>query len=99
MPLRFVQACAVVRRMREQRTTHTTFFLKNLRRSFLNKDPTSGLTIMGGVTISSAAGVDVRGPHLDRFDEVLTGPALEFVARLHREFEPKRQALLQARHE
>jgi malate synthase len=51
------------------------------------------------VTISSAAGVEVPGPRLARFDEVLTGPALEFVARLHREFNPRRQTLLQARHE
>ena len=51
------------------------------------------------MTISSAAGVDVRGPRLARFDEVLTGPALEFLARLHREFEPTRRSLLSARHE
>ncbi len=51
------------------------------------------------LTTSSAAGVEVRGPHLARFDDVLTGPALEFVARLHREFDPTRQALLGARRE
>jgi len=51
------------------------------------------------VTISSAAGVEVRGPSLARFDEVLTGPALEFIARLHREFNPVRQRLLEARRE
>jgi malate synthase len=51
------------------------------------------------VTISSAAGVEVRGPRLARFDEVLTGPALEFIARLHREFNPVREHLLQARHD
>jgi malate synthase len=51
------------------------------------------------VTISSAAGVEVRGPRLASFDEVLTGPALEFVAGLHREFNPVRQALLAARRE
>jgi len=49
------------------------------------------------VTISSAAGVEVRGPRLARFDEVLTGPGLEFVGRLHREFNPQRERLLQAR--
>jgi malate synthase len=49
------------------------------------------------VTISSAAGVEVRGPRLARFDEVLGGPALEFIARLHREFNPVRDHLLQAR--
>ena len=51
------------------------------------------------MTISSAAGVEVRGPRLARYDEVLTGPALEFVARLHREFNPARQRLLAARRE
>jgi malate synthase len=51
------------------------------------------------VTISSAAGVEVRGPRVPRSDEVLTGPALEFVARLHREFDPVRQSLLRARQE
>ncbi|MBV9131946.1 MAG: malate synthase A, partial [Chloroflexi bacterium] len=49
------------------------------------------------MTISSAAGVEVRGPRLARFDEVLTGPGLEFVGRLHREFNPQRERLLQAR--
>jgi len=49
------------------------------------------------VTISSAAGVEVRGPRQARFDEVLSGPALEFIARLHREFNPVREQLLQAR--
>ncbi len=43
------------------------------------------------------SGVEVRGPMLDQFDRILTGPALEFVARLHRAFEPRRQALLAAR--
>ncbi|MBV9600457.1 MAG: malate synthase A [Chloroflexi bacterium] len=49
--------------------------------------------------MSSAAGVEVHGPRLTRFDEVLTEPALAFVARLHRELNPTRQKLLQARHE
>ena len=51
------------------------------------------------MTIASAAGVEVRGPDLARFDEVLTGPALEFVASLHREFDPARRQLLHARAE
>ncbi|MCA1644855.1 MAG: malate synthase A [Chloroflexi bacterium] len=51
------------------------------------------------MTTSSAAGVDVRGARLPRFDEVLTPAALDFVARLHREFNPTREALLSARHE
>jgi len=51
------------------------------------------------VTISSAAGVEVRGPRLARFDEILTPAALDFVARLHRDFNPTRQRLLKERHE
>jgi malate synthase len=51
------------------------------------------------VTISSAAGVEVRGQRQARFDEVLSGPALEFIARLHREFNAVREHLLQARHD
>jgi malate synthase len=51
------------------------------------------------VTISSAAGVEVRGQRQARSDEVLTGPALEFIARLHREFNPVREHLLQGRHD
>jgi malate synthase len=41
----------------------------------------------------------VRGARLARFDEVLTPAALDFVARLHREFNPTREALLGARYE
>jgi malate synthase len=51
------------------------------------------------LTTSSAAGVEVRGPRLPRFDDVLTPAALEFVARLQREFNPAREALLNARRE
>src|ERR1700687_1944920 len=51
------------------------------------------------LTTSSAAGVEVRGSHLPRFDDVLTPAALEFVAGLHREFNATRQQLLKARHE
>jgi malate synthase len=50
------------------------------------------------LTTSSAAGVEVRGPMLPRFADVLTPAALDFVARLHREFNPTRQSLLEARH-
>ena len=42
-------------------------------------------------------GVQVLGPMLDQFDRILTVPALEFVALLHRRFEPQRRALLVAR--
>src|SRR5215207_1540738 len=51
------------------------------------------------MTTSSAAGVEVRGPRLARFDEVLTPPALDFLARLHRAFSSTREGLLQQRHE
>ncbi|MFZ0215212.1 MAG: malate synthase A [Candidatus Dormiibacterota bacterium] len=42
-------------------------------------------------------GVDVRGPVEGRQQEILTPEALEWVADLHRTFEPRRQELLQAR--
>ena len=42
-------------------------------------------------------GVDVRGPVEGRFGEVLTPQALEFVAGLHRQFNPTRIELLQRR--
>ncbi|MEA2191583.1 MAG: malate synthase [Solirubrobacteraceae bacterium] len=43
------------------------------------------------------AGVQVEGSPGERFDEILTADALEFVARLHREFDATRRALLDAR--
>jgi len=39
-------------------------------------------------------GVEVRGPVRPEWESVLTPEALRFVARLHRAFEPQRQALL-----
>jgi malate synthase len=42
-------------------------------------------------------GVAVRGAVTPTFAEILTPEALAFVAALHREFEPRRQALLAAR--
>ncbi|MEA2143925.1 MAG: malate synthase, partial [Solirubrobacteraceae bacterium] len=42
-------------------------------------------------------GVEIKGPHGERFDEILTAEALEFVARLHREFDATRRDLLAAR--
>jgi malate synthase len=44
-------------------------------------------------------GIRVRGEVEGRFAEVLTPEALAFVARLHREFNPVRKALLEARAE
>jgi malate synthase len=51
------------------------------------------------ISSDSAAGIEVRGAHSPRFDDVLSPAALDFVARLHREFNPTRQKLLAARHE
>ena len=48
---------------------------------------------------TTMSGIEVRGPRQERFDEILTPQALEFVARLHREFNPTREALLQERTE
>src|SRR5690606_34975384 len=42
-------------------------------------------------------GVQVTGPVLDRFDEILTPEALAFVATLQREFGARRRELLEAR--
>jgi malate synthase len=50
-------------------------------------------------TTSSTRGVEVRGPHVDRADEILTPDALGFVATLHREFNSTREGLLAARRE
>jgi malate synthase len=46
---------------------------------------------------SVSKGVEIRGPAVDRADEVLTPAALEFVADLARTFESTRAALLAAR--
>jgi malate synthase len=45
------------------------------------------------------SGIEVQGPLLERFDEILTPEALEFVARLHREFNATRERLLKDRAE
>jgi malate synthase len=45
----------------------------------------------------SADGVEIRGPVEGRNREVLTDRATEFLATLHREFEPRRRDLLEAR--
>ncbi|MGW4638707.1 malate synthase A [Sphaerisporangium sp. NPDC004334] len=42
-------------------------------------------------------GVEITGPSLDRFDQILTPEALRFVATLQREFEGRRRELLEAR--
>ena len=45
------------------------------------------------------ADAQVRGPIEGRFDEVLTGDAVDFLASLHREFDARRRELLAARGE
>src|SRR5918997_6153405 len=45
------------------------------------------------------ARAQVRGPNVEGIDRVLTQDALEFLGRLHREFEPRRQEILAARRE
>ena len=50
-------------------------------------------------TLQLPQGMDINGAIGDRFDEILTPEALQLLADLHRAFEPKRQACLQAREE
>jgi len=49
------------------------------------------------MTLNLPPGVAINAPILPGFDAILTEPALALVARLHRAFEPRRQALLAAR--
>src|SRR5437899_12103755 len=49
--------------------------------------------------MNRSAGVEIAGPLRDRYDEVLTGPALALLAELHRAFEPRRRELLGRRAE
>jgi len=48
-------------------------------------------------TLSLPQGMQINAPLLPGFETVLTLPALELVATLHRAFEPRRQELLAAR--
>ncbi|MBA3599139.1 MAG: malate synthase A, partial [Methylibium sp.] len=50
-------------------------------------------------TLQLPAGVQINAPILPGFETILTKEALELVAKLHREFEPRRQELLAARAE
>jgi malate synthase len=45
----------------------------------------------------SQDGAQIRGPSVPEIERVLTPDALEFLGRLHREFEPRRQTILAAR--
>ena len=49
------------------------------------------------MTLSLPEGMQINAPILPGFETVLTRPALEFVARLQRAFEPRRQELLAIR--
>ncbi len=49
------------------------------------------------VVSEQAQGVEVDGSQGERFDEILTAGALDFVARLHRRFDSTRRELLAAR--
>jgi malate synthase len=51
------------------------------------------------MTLDLPAGLRIDAPILPGFDRILTRPALELVADLHRRFEPRRRALLTARAE
>ncbi|MDQ2734327.1 MAG: malate synthase A [Pseudomonadota bacterium] len=51
------------------------------------------------MTLTLPHGVAINAPLLPGFETILTPPALELVARLHRAFEPRRQELLAARAE
>jgi malate synthase len=50
-------------------------------------------------TLQLPQGVQINAPLLPGFETILTQEALELVAKLHREFEPRRQQLLAARTE
>ena len=51
------------------------------------------------MSLTLPQGMQINAPMLPGFDAILTLPALELVARLHRAFEPTRQKLLAARAE
>src|SRR4051794_41787809 len=50
-------------------------------------------------TVEGVSGLEITGARQDRDDEVLTPRALELIALLHRELNPRRLELLEARHE
>jgi len=49
--------------------------------------------------MTTTAEIEIAGPRDEAVERVLTPEALEFVAALHEQFEPRRQALLEARAE
>src|SRR3954453_8263807 len=53
----------------------------------------------GMSTVEGVSGLEITGARQERYDEVLTPQALELVALLHRELNPRRLELLEARRE
>src|ERR1700704_2684246 len=51
------------------------------------------------MSLTLPQGMQINAPILPGFETILTLPALELVAKLHRAFEPRRQELLAARAE
>ena len=49
------------------------------------------------MSLDLPSGIQINAPILPGFETILTRPALELVAKLHRTFEPRRQELLAAR--
>ncbi|HJV61542.1 MAG TPA: malate synthase A [Albitalea sp.] len=49
------------------------------------------------MSIALPQGMQINAPILPGFEDILTLPALELIAKLHRAFEPRRQQLLAAR--
>src|SRR5438093_9514691 len=49
--------------------------------------------------MAKTADIDIRGPKVARSDQILTPSAIEFLGRLHKEFEPRRRELLDRRAE
>ena len=59
----------------------------------------SGAHSLPGDYGDAMGGIDVRGPRVERSEEILTPEALEFLADLHRRFGGRRNELLAARAE
>jgi malate synthase len=49
------------------------------------------------MSLTLPAGMQINAPLQPGYETILTPEALEFVAKLHRAFEPRRQELLKAR--
>src|SRR5947209_19432800 len=47
--------------------------------------------------MNTSAGVEITGPVRERYDEVLSAPAVAFLAQLHRAFDERRRELLARR--